>query len=139
MLYSDSLSPFFGSFCITQRAKDLRVNNLNASAEAPARGASDGRQRPRVLPSLACRWRKRHVGVRHAVASVLNLVQRYLHLGFTAPRHLASHPRVCIVWAILRVRHPPLAARAEMHAYDDVRFVYVVHLSDLSEVMLMNR
>ena len=31
--------------------------------------------------------------------------------------------RVCTVWTILRLRHPLVCARAEMHDYDDVRFV----------------
>ncbi|KZT02437.1 uncharacterized protein LAESUDRAFT_738728 [Laetiporus sulphureus 93-53] len=48
----------------------------------------------------------------------------YLHIGFNAPEHLVRRARVCTVWAILRLRHPLLAARAEMHDYDDVRFVY---------------
>ena len=48
---------------------------------------------------------------------------RYLHLGFRAPEHLMERSRVSLVWAILRVRHPLLAARVDMHDYDDVRFV----------------
>ncbi|KAI0375191.1 hypothetical protein BV20DRAFT_1009355 [Pilatotrama ljubarskyi] len=48
----------------------------------------------------------------------------YLHLGFKAPRHIAQRGRVCTVWAILRLRHPMLCARAEMRDYDDVRFIY---------------
>ncbi|KAI0936794.1 hypothetical protein AcV5_004842 [Taiwanofungus camphoratus] len=48
----------------------------------------------------------------------------YLHLGFLAPEHYARRPRVRTVWAILRLRHPLLSARVEMHGYDDVRFVY---------------
>lgn len=36
-----------------------------------------------------------------------------------------TRERVCVVWAILRQRHPLLAATVEMHDYDDVRFVYV--------------
>ena len=47
----------------------------------------------------------------------------YLHLGFTAPPRLVSDARVRTVWAILRLRHPPLAAHVELHSYDDVRFV----------------
>ncbi|KAI0785040.1 hypothetical protein C8Q75DRAFT_723299 [Abortiporus biennis] len=50
----------------------------------------------------------------------------YLHLGFSAPDHVVSRSRVRTVWAILRMRHPLLAAHAEMHDYDDVRFVYTV-------------
>ncbi|TFK56647.1 hypothetical protein OE88DRAFT_1640541 [Heliocybe sulcata] len=50
----------------------------------------------------------------------------YLHLGFKAPEHLATRARVSTVWAIMRVRHPLLAARVEMQegVYDDIRFVY---------------
>ncbi|TFK99712.1 hypothetical protein BDV98DRAFT_570723 [Pterulicium gracile] len=48
----------------------------------------------------------------------------YLHLGFKATPKLVERSRVAMVWAILRVRHPLLASRIEMHAYDDVRFVY---------------
>ncbi|KAF9786669.1 hypothetical protein BJ322DRAFT_1004181 [Thelephora terrestris] len=47
----------------------------------------------------------------------------YLHLGFKAPTHLMERERVRVVWAILRQRHPLLAATVEMHDYDDVRFV----------------
>ena len=48
---------------------------------------------------------------------------RYLHLGFKAHERITKRSRVCTVWAILRLRHPLLYARAEMHDYDDVRFV----------------
>ena len=48
---------------------------------------------------------------------------RYLHLGFKAPDHAMTRERVRVVWAILRQRHPLLAAAVEMHDYDDVRFV----------------
>ncbi|KAF9654197.1 hypothetical protein BDM02DRAFT_3086110 [Thelephora ganbajun] len=48
----------------------------------------------------------------------------YLHLGFRAPKHIMERERVRVVWAILRQRHPLLAATVEMHDYDDVRFVY---------------
>ncbi|PCH33967.1 hypothetical protein WOLCODRAFT_135419 [Wolfiporia cocos MD-104 SS10] len=48
----------------------------------------------------------------------------YLHLGFHAPERLVRRPRVRTVYAILRLRHPMLSARVEMHDYDDVRFVY---------------
>ena len=33
--------------------------------------------------------------------------------------------RVRAVWAILRLRHPLLAASVVMHEYTDIRFVYV--------------
>ncbi|KAI8990453.1 hypothetical protein BD414DRAFT_483694 [Trametes punicea] len=49
----------------------------------------------------------------------------YLHLGFKAPQRVTRRARVSTVWAILRLRHPLLCARAEMHDYDDVRFIYV--------------
>ena len=48
---------------------------------------------------------------------------RYLHLGFKAPNYIMTRERVRVVWAILRQRHPLLAATVEMHDYDDVRFV----------------
>ncbi|KAI0778372.1 hypothetical protein BD413DRAFT_630739 [Trametes elegans] len=48
----------------------------------------------------------------------------YLHLGFKAPERVARRSRVSTVWAILRLRHPLLCARAEMRDYDDVRFIY---------------
>lgn len=48
---------------------------------------------------------------------------RYLALGFKAPIHIMKRERVRVVWAILRQRHPLLAASVEMHDYDDVRFV----------------
>lgn len=51
------------------------------------------------------------------------LVFRYLHLGFKAPTHVMERERVSVVWAILRQRHPLLAATVEMRDYDDVRFV----------------
>ena len=48
----------------------------------------------------------------------------YLHLGCRAPLHLFELERVRLVWALLRVRHPLLAALVEMRSYADVRFVY---------------
>lgn len=48
---------------------------------------------------------------------------RYLALGFKAPIHIMKRERVRVAWAILRQRHPLLAASVEMHDYDDVRFV----------------
>ncbi|THH33423.1 hypothetical protein EUX98_g750 [Antrodiella citrinella] len=48
----------------------------------------------------------------------------YLHLGFRGPEHLVAPARVRTVWAILRLRHPLLCTNVEMHAYDDIRFVY---------------
>lgn len=51
---------------------------------------------------------------------------RYLHLGFKAPERVARRSRVCTAWAILRLRHPLLCARAELRDYDDVRFMYVL-------------
>ncbi|KAG6329523.1 hypothetical protein ID866_9566 [Astraeus odoratus] len=50
----------------------------------------------------------------------------YLHLGFDAAEHLVERPRVRLVWAILRVRHPLLASTVAMHSYEDVRFVYTL-------------
>ena len=32
--------------------------------------------------------------------------------------------RVALVWAILRMRHPLLASKIEMHDYDDIRLMY---------------
>jgi hypothetical protein len=37
---------------------------------------------------------------------------------------LVKRERVAAVWALLRLNHPLLASRVEMHAYNDVRFVY---------------
>ncbi|KAG6814136.1 hypothetical protein H0H92_002131 [Tricholoma furcatifolium] len=48
----------------------------------------------------------------------------YLHLGCYAPPHLVGRERVRLVWALLRIRHPLLASKIEMHSYDDIRFVY---------------
>ncbi|KAI0095089.1 hypothetical protein BDY19DRAFT_916239 [Irpex rosettiformis] len=48
----------------------------------------------------------------------------YLHLGFRAEEHVVDPARVRAVWAILRLRHPLLAASVKMHEYDDIRFVY---------------
>ena len=53
----------------------------------------------------------------------LIFVFRYLHLGFKAPTRIMERERVRVVWAILRQRHPLLAATVEVHDYDDVRFV----------------
>ncbi|OSD03262.1 hypothetical protein PYCCODRAFT_1434677 [Trametes coccinea BRFM310] len=53
----------------------------------------------------------------------------YLHLGFKAPERVTRRERVCTVWAILRLRHPMLCARAEMRDYDDVRFTYLAPTS----------
>ncbi|KAG6841775.1 hypothetical protein C0991_007104 [Blastosporella zonata] len=53
------------------------------------------------------------------------VAKRYLHLGCHAPPHLLERERIRLVWAILRIRHPLLASKVEMHSYDDIRFVYV--------------
>ncbi|KAJ7631066.1 hypothetical protein FB45DRAFT_747482 [Roridomyces roridus] len=49
----------------------------------------------------------------------------YLHLGFRAPPEIMRRNRVSLVWAILRLKHPLLASRVEMHSYKDIRFVYM--------------
>jgi hypothetical protein len=51
---------------------------------------------------------------------------RYLHLGFKAPKSRTLRRRVRAVWAILRMRHPLLASKVVMRSYEDVRFVYVL-------------
>ncbi|KAJ6604797.1 hypothetical protein DFH09DRAFT_322316 [Mycena vulgaris] len=48
----------------------------------------------------------------------------YLHLGFRSPPGIMSRSRVSLVWTMLRLRHPLLASKVEMHDYDDIRFVY---------------
>ncbi|KAJ7492479.1 hypothetical protein FB451DRAFT_1336381 [Mycena latifolia] len=48
----------------------------------------------------------------------------YLHLGFRSPPGIMGRSRVSLVWAILRLRHPLLASKVEMHDYNDIRFVY---------------
>lgn len=48
---------------------------------------------------------------------------RYLHLGFHASPKRVTPNRILLTWAILRSRHPLLAARVEMNAYDDIHFV----------------
>ncbi|KAJ6575267.1 hypothetical protein B0H19DRAFT_1344161 [Mycena capillaripes] len=48
----------------------------------------------------------------------------YLHLGFRSPSEIMSRSRVCLVWTILRLKHPLLASKVQMHDYDDIRFVY---------------
>lgn len=53
----------------------------------------------------------------------LTFVHRYLHLGFHAPAVIMERKRVCMVWAILRARHPLLASSVKMYNYEDVRFV----------------
>jgi len=53
----------------------------------------------------------------------------YLHLGFRAPNEFVLRERVCIVWAILRLRHPLLSSKIHMHDYNDVRFVYLAPTS----------
>ena len=55
---------------------------------------------------------------------------RYLHLGFTTSNpSLVDQDRVAYVWSIMRLRHPLLASKVEMHDYSDVRFVYTFHAS----------
>lgn len=49
----------------------------------------------------------------------------YLHLGCNAPAHILELERIRLVWAILRIRHPLLASKVDMHSYNDVKFVYV--------------
>jgi hypothetical protein len=51
---------------------------------------------------------------------------RYLHLGFKAPKSRMLRRRVRAVWAILRMRHPLLVSKVVMRSYEDVRFVYVL-------------
>ncbi|KAF9469852.1 hypothetical protein BDZ94DRAFT_35159 [Collybia nuda] len=53
----------------------------------------------------------------------------YLHLGCRAVVELLDVRRIRLVWAILRIRHPLLASRVEMHDYDDARFVYLAPCS----------
>lgn len=53
----------------------------------------------------------------------------YLHIGFDASDHLVQRPRVRLVWAILRTRHPLLSCSVAMHSYEDVRFVYTPPLT----------
>ncbi|KAK0208750.1 hypothetical protein DFS33DRAFT_1372027 [Desarmillaria ectypa] len=53
----------------------------------------------------------------------------YLHLGFNAPARYVLRSRVRLVWAILRVRHPLLASKVQMHDYKDIRFVYTAPTS----------
>ncbi|KAJ6621220.1 hypothetical protein B0H10DRAFT_2175488 [Mycena sp. CBHHK59/15] len=48
----------------------------------------------------------------------------YLHLGLRSPPQVMRRSRVALVWSILRLRHPLLAARVQMHDYNDIRFVY---------------
>lgn len=48
---------------------------------------------------------------------------RYLHLGFKAPPHLMRQEWVTLVWSILRMKHPLLASKVEMHSYEEVHFV----------------
>lgn len=48
----------------------------------------------------------------------------YLHLGCRASASILQRERVCLIWAILRLRHPLLASRVEMLDYEDIRFVY---------------
>lgn len=67
-----------------------------------------------VFAFVSTRWQK---------CALTIIPRRYLHLGFKAKAAVAKRSRVCAVWAILRLRHPLLCARAEMHDYDDVRFV----------------
>lgn len=54
----------------------------------------------------------------------------YLHIGFRAKAHLVSPRRVAVAWAIIRLRHPLLAARVTMEegAYNDAKFVWVISL-----------
>lgn len=47
-----------------------------------------------------------------------------LHVGCVAPRGTFDRERVLVVLALLRIRHPLLASRVEMHSYHDIRFVY---------------
>ncbi len=49
-----------------------------------------------------------------------------MHLTFTAPAFLCTAERITAIWALLRLRHPPLAAIvvANDWVYDDVRFSY---------------
>ncbi|KAJ7170025.1 hypothetical protein C8R46DRAFT_1217636 [Mycena filopes] len=58
----------------------------------------------------------------------------YLHLGFRAPAQTMERRRVRSVWATLRLKHPLLAAKVEMHDYDDIKFVYTTPESVMDAV-----
>ncbi|KAJ8523385.1 hypothetical protein ONZ45_g174 [Pleurotus djamor] len=47
----------------------------------------------------------------------------YLDVGFRCPKVIATHARVSLAWAFLRLRHPMLASMVEMRDYDNVRFL----------------
>ncbi|KAH6892847.1 hypothetical protein BKA70DRAFT_1119206 [Coprinopsis sp. MPI-PUGE-AT-0042] len=48
----------------------------------------------------------------------------YVDLGFCAPAQLVARSRVRAIWAILRQRHPLLAAKVRMQDYENVLFEY---------------
>ncbi|TFK36994.1 hypothetical protein BDQ12DRAFT_736718 [Crucibulum laeve] len=48
----------------------------------------------------------------------------YLHLGCHGPIALVERPRICLIWAVLRLRHPLLASKIEMRDYNDIKFIY---------------
>ncbi|KAJ7110066.1 hypothetical protein C8R44DRAFT_634837 [Mycena epipterygia] len=62
----------------------------------------------------------------------------YLHLGLHAPPEIMRRSRVCLVWTILRLRHPLLASKVDMHDYDDIRFVYAAPESVMDAVECAN-
>ncbi|KZV77597.1 hypothetical protein PENSPDRAFT_7426 [Peniophora sp. CONT] len=47
-----------------------------------------------------------------------------IQLRVKAPLRLMHRERGALVWAILRMRHPLLASKIEMHDYDDIRLIY---------------
>ncbi|PFH49814.1 hypothetical protein AMATHDRAFT_146728 [Amanita thiersii Skay4041] len=49
----------------------------------------------------------------------------YLHLGCRTHPLNVARARVCLVWAILRLKHPLLASKVYTHDYDHVNFTYV--------------
>ncbi|KAJ7446506.1 hypothetical protein B0H11DRAFT_2085053 [Mycena galericulata] len=58
----------------------------------------------------------------------------YLHLGFRSLPAIMTRRRVSLVWTMLRLRHPLLASKVEMHDYDDIKFVYVAPESVLEAI-----
>ncbi|KAF8735009.1 hypothetical protein AX14_002919 [Amanita brunnescens Koide BX004] len=50
----------------------------------------------------------------------------YLQLGCQINPALIVRDRVCLVWAIMRLRHPLLASTVRMNDYHDVRFGYTL-------------
>jgi hypothetical protein len=54
--------------------------------------------------------------------TITGYLYRHMRLSFSAPACLITRSRIVSAWAIMRLRHPLMAATVKMHNYEDIRF-----------------